>query len=144
MFSKLPYNFKTHMFNAMYLSIFLYGARRIFRKIRPITMDDANDYLLRLPSKNGDVKVFLVHRDGTYYHVATTTRGSQTEDAMSVLADIMSGVRGWKRIASADAGNPPSENVVWNVPMTKLLPPEKHRLIPMLANRLRQAYRENN
>jgi hypothetical protein len=33
--------FKEHIFNASYLAIFLYGMRRIVRRIRPISFDDA-------------------------------------------------------------------------------------------------------
>lgn len=136
---------KTHIFNASYLAIFLYGARRICRKVRPISFDDAYSFISGLVKKPGR-PIYLVDRQGTYYHVANAT-DKCAKEILSAIAGLMGGVQsgvngGWKNVtASGITGM--NVNVVKNLPLTALIPPEYHNRIPKFAQALKHAYRES-
>ena len=131
-----------NIFNAFYASIFLYSARRIFKKIRPISFDDAYSYLKTLPGHKGDTKLLLVSQDGMAYHVATVPR-KYAMKVNSELADAMRGIRGWKSSYVLD----PNEKSLWpihsNVSIVQLIPPEWADRIPKAANAIKKVMGES-
>lgn len=128
---------KQHLFNASYLAIFLYGTRRIMRKIRPISFDDAYSYLHMLTKKAGS-HIFLVHKDGTYYHVANAPDRCLHE-VTGAIASHMGALRCWTKVTAEQVS---ATRIVWNVPITTLLPPEAHCRIPKFAQAMKHAYGE--
>lgn len=135
--------FKEHIFNASYLAIFLYGMRRIVRRIRPISFDDAYSLVAGLVKRQGD-PIFLVHKDGTYYHVANATE-KYNRDVVGAIANTVGNLRHnqWSKVVARTNENERLDKVVWNTPLTKLLPPEMQNRIPILAQNLKKAYGEN-
>lgn len=125
-----------HIFNASYLAIFLYGTRRIIRKIRPISFDDAYSYLRNLPKKPGE-KIFLIHRDGTLYHVANAP-AAKANEVVGAFAQFMRGLNTWNRVVWGDQYGK-NHRIVWNTPITSLLPPEAHNRIPKMAQGIKKA-----
>jgi hypothetical protein len=137
-------HFKEHIFNASYLAIFLYGVRRIVRRIRPISFTDAYDFIEGLLKRPG-VPVYLVHKDGTYYHVANSPAG-HPRDVSDAIASAFGGnvsSRCWSRVTvQKEPLDPRKVKIVENTPITKLLPPEMYCRIPSLARSLKKAYGE--
>lgn len=135
--------FKEHIFNASYLAIFLYGMRRIVRRIRPISFDDAYSLVAGLIKRQGD-PIFLVHKDGTYYHVANAP-AKYNRDVVGAIATAFATRRNhqWARVVAQTHEETVNERVVWNIPLTKFLPPEMQNRIPVLAQNLKKAYGEN-
>ena len=135
--------FKEHIFNASYLAIFLYGMRRIVRRIRPISFDDEYSLVAGLIKRQGD-PIFLVHRDGTYYHVANAPE-KYNRDVVGAIASAFGNLRHnqWSKVVAHTNENEHLDKVVWNTPLTKLLPPEMQNRIPVLAQNLKKAYGEN-
>ncbi len=136
-------NFKEHIFNASYLAIFLYGMRRIVRRIRPISFDDAYSLVAGLIKRQGD-PIFLVHKDGTYYHVANAPT-KYNRDVVGAIATAFATRRNnqWARVVAQPNEDTVNGRVVWNIPLTKFLPPEMQNRIPVLAQNLKKAYGEN-
>ena len=133
-------NFKEHIFNASYLAIFLYGMRRIVRRIHPISFSDAYSLVSGLVKRQGK-PIFLVHKDGTYYHVANAPE-KYHRDVVDAIAGVFGNLRHnqWAKVVAHVNENEHLGKVVWNTPLTKLLPPEMHNRIPVLANNLRKIY----
>lgn len=131
-----------HIFNASYLAIFLYGLRRIARRIRPISFDAAYAYVTGLVNKPGE-RIFLVGKDGTYYHVANAPT-ARVRDVVSCIASCIGGSRSrnWSKAISESSAGGALQNVVPNMPLTRLIPPENHQFIPGFAQALKKAYRE--
>jgi GH43 family beta-xylosidase len=88
--------------------------------------------------------IFLVHRDGTYYHVANAPE-KYNRDVVGAIASAFGNLRHnqWSKVVAHTNENEHLDKVVWNTPLTKLLPPEMQNRIPVLAQNLKKAYGEN-
>lgn len=136
--------FQEHIYNASYLAIFLYGMRRIVRRIRPISFDDAYDLVAGLINRPGE-HIFLVNNDGTYYHVANAPE-KYLQDVVGCIANSVSSIKSirnqWRKVLANTSGEKLNK-VVWNTPLTRILPPEFHNRIPVIAQNLKKAYGES-
>lgn len=131
-----------HIFNASYLAIFLYGMRRIMHRIRPISLEDAYSLVNGLIKRPGE-PIFLVHRDGTYYHVANAPISKSPDVVMCIANSLGNSKRNqWAKVAAQHNVSITTVNVVWNTPLTKLIPTEMQNRIPILAQNLKKAYGE--
>ena len=142
----MKHNLSTHMFNASYIAIALYGARRILRKINPITFDGAMNYLNILTKKTGD-GVYLGHENGSAFLVAYIPENftpSTSSNIRGAIAASMSNIKGWRRVMTENELERlgyRKENIV-STPMsiTKFIPPEYACRIPTLALALKRLY----
>ena len=132
--------FKEHIFNASYLAIFLYGMRRIMYRIRPISFDDAYELVNGLVKRPGE-PLFLVHMDGTHYHIANVPENKCT-DIIACIASVFKSTksRQWTKVTAMHRIPDNTDKVVWNMPLTRLLPPELQNRIPTMAQTLRRIY----
>jgi len=133
----------THVFNASYLAIFLYGMRRIMQRIRPISLDDAYDFMNGLIKRPGE-PIFLIHKDGTYYHIANAP-AKQVSNVVGYFATLFGSDktcrRTWASVSNASNASKP-EKIAWNIHVTKLMPTEMQNRIPVIAQNLKKAYGE--
>lgn len=141
-------NLRTHMFNASYIAIALYGVRKILRKINPITFDSAVAYIESLTKKPGN-GIYLLHEDGTAYLIAHEPKNATPRVGLNIrglIAESMSHIRGarWRRVVSEtelEKFNIKKSNTVTTpVLLTSLIPPESAYLIPGLALSLKKLY----
>lgn len=141
-------NLRTHMFNASYIAIALYGVRKILRKINPITFDSAVAYIESLTKKPGN-GIYLLHEDGTAYLIAHEPKNAAQRVGLNIrglIAETMSHIRGarWRRVVSEtelEKFNIKKSNTVTTpVLLTSLIPPESAYLIPGLALSLKKLY----
>ena len=141
-------NLRTHMFNASYIAIALYGVRKILHKINPITFDSAVAYIDSLTKKPGQ-GIYLVHEDGTAYLIAYEPKNASQRVGLNIrgaIAETMGHIRGarWRRVVSEtdlDRFNIKKSNTVTTpVFLTGLIPPESADRIPGLALSLKKLY----
>lgn len=128
-----------NLFNAAYLTIFLHGARRIMRKIRPISFEDAYTYLGNLKKKPG-VKLYAVQAGGIAFHIANAP-SSIAKCVCGNLADLFRVCRGngWQKICDED-NLEHRDRIVANSDITKLIPAEFQKFFPKMAQTLKKVY----